>query len=245
MSQNYPIENKVALITGANRGIGKAILESFIAHGAAKVYAAVRNIESVQALVDKYGEKVVPLTVDLSKPETIASAARLATDVEVLVNNAGVYKSGTVLEESVFENWDFHIRVNIFGLIYMAQAFAPILKANGGGAFVQLNSVVSFKSYAGADLYTASKAAAYNVTQSLREHLAEQKTLVLSVHPGPIASDMSSAAGVEAIAEPPSQVGEAIVEALASGEFHVYTDSVSRQIGEAYESFAKTIVEPG
>jgi NAD(P)-dependent dehydrogenase (short-subunit alcohol dehydrogenase family) len=243
MGKNYPIQNKVALVTGANRGIGKAILESFIANGAAKVYAAVRNTASVEALVEKYGEKVVPLTLDLSKPETIAAAARLAGDVEVVVNNAGVYKPGGVLDEEVFEAWNYHTQVNVFGLIHIARAFAPVLKANGGGAFVQLNSVVSFKSFAGADLYAASKAAAYSVTQSLREHLADQDTLVLSVHPGPIATDMGSEAGLDDIAEPPAQVGDAIVEALASGEFHVYTDTLSRQLGGAYHSFAKGVVE--
>lgn len=86
----FDVQGKVALVTGANRGIGKAIVGSLVEHGANKVYAAVRTLESVQALVDSYGEKVVPIHIDLEKPDTITAAAEVAGDVELLVNNAGV-----------------------------------------------------------------------------------------------------------------------------------------------------------
>jgi NAD(P)-dependent dehydrogenase (short-subunit alcohol dehydrogenase family) len=125
----------------------------------------------------------------------------------------------------------------------VARAFAPVLKANGGGVFAQLNSVASFKNFAAFTTYCASKAAAYSVTQALRELLAPQGTLVLSVHPGPIATDMGSAAGFDEIAEPASLVSDAILDAMRDGRFHVFPDTMAKQIGAAYESFARDVIE--
>lgn len=189
----FDIAGKTALVTGANRGIGKAIVESFIANGAAKVYAAARNPDSAKPLVDQFGGKVVPIKLDLSDPQTILDAAKAATDVQVVVNNAGILKPASPLDEHAIQTMLEEIDVNVFGLIRVAQAFAGVLKANGGGAFVQLNSVASLKSFPDFATYCASKAAAYSITQALREKLGEQGTAVLSVHPGPIATDMKQA----------------------------------------------------
>jgi short-subunit dehydrogenase len=125
----------------------------------------------------------------------------------------------------------------------MAQAFAPVLKANGGGVFAQINSVASMKSFSNSATYCASKAAAYSITQALRELLSEQGTFVLSVHPGPIATDMSDAAGLTETAEPPALVADGMIEALKAGDFHVFPDSMAKQIGGAYKSFAENVVE--
>lgn len=239
----YDINNKIVLVTGANRGIGKVLVESFIEHGAAKVYAAVRKLDSVAPLVEKYGDKVVPIQVDLSDPQSITAAAQTATDVQVVVNNAGVLKTSTPLVEEAIASLEFEMSVNVYGLINMAQAFAPVLKANGGGVFAQLNSVVSMKAFSNFATYSASKAAAYSITQSLRELLSEQGTIVLSVHPGPIATDMGDEAGLTAIAEPPTLVAEGIIKALENGDFHVFPDSMAKQIGGAYQSFAENVVE--
>ncbi|NES80267.1 MAG: SDR family oxidoreductase [Moorea sp. SIO2B7] len=239
----YDINNKVILVTGSNRGIGKVILESFIEQGAAKVYAAVRKLESVTPLVDKYGDKVVPLMVDLSNDASIYAAAKIADDVDVVINNAGTFRGGELFAEDIIESLEFHMTVNVYGLLHMAKAFAPVLKANGGGVFGQLNSVVSMKTFPNFPAYCASKAASYSITQSLKEVLGEQGTRVLSIHPGPIATDMGDAAGLTEIAEPPSLVAEAIIEALQSDDFHVFPDSMAKQIGNAYQSFAQNVVE--
>lgn len=239
----YDINHKTILVTGANRGIGKVLVESFIEHGAAKVYAAVRRLESVEPLTEKYGEKVIPLPIDLGNPESIFAAARMAQDVDVVVNNAGILKTSTPLAEEAISSFEEEIKINVYGLIYMAQAFAPVLKANGGGVFAQLNSVVSMKSFASFATYSASKAAAYSITQALREMLKEQGTIVLSVHPGPIATDMGDMAGLTEIAESPILVAEGIIAALKAGNFHVFPDSMAKKIGGAYESFAKNVIE--
>lgn len=237
------IRNKVVLITGANRGIGKVLVETAIDQGAKKVHAAVRRLESAQPLVDQYGDKVAPLQVDLQKPDSTTQAARKADDVEIVINNAGVLRKVNPLADDAIEALEFEIEVNVAGLIRMAQAFAPVLKANGGGAFVQLNSVASMKAFADFATYSASKAASYSITQALRELLGEQETQVVSVHPGPIDTEMAKAAGLAEFAEPPALVAEAVFDALRNGDFHVFPDSMAKQIGEAYRSYAKSIVE--
>lgn len=138
------ITSKTVLVTGANRGIGKVFVDSFIAAGAGKVYAAVRKLEAAQPLIDVHGDKVVPIHLDVSDASSITDAAKVATDVDIVVNNAGVLTANSVLDEGAFEALDFEMAVNVYGLLRMAQAFAPILKSNGGGAFVQLNSVASY-----------------------------------------------------------------------------------------------------
>ncbi len=240
---SFDVNGKTCLVSGANRGIGKVIAETLLKHGASKVYAAVRDTKTAAPLVDAHGDKVVPLELDLSKSETIKAAAQSASDVTLVVNNAGVLKTATALSDEAFDALKFELDVNLFGLLRIAQAFAPVLKANGGGAFVQLNSVVSMKCFPQFTTYCASKAASYSLTQALRALLGEQGTAVHSVHPGPIDTDMGDSAGLSEIAEPPELVGEAIVTALKSGEFHVFPDSMAKQIGEAYGSFAKNIVE--
>jgi NAD(P)-dependent dehydrogenase (short-subunit alcohol dehydrogenase family) len=240
---SFSAQNKVALVTGANRGIGKAIVESLVKAGAAKVYAAVRDPATVQAFASASGGKVIPLKLDLAKADTITAAAQTAQDVQLVINNAGVLKTAGPLAPDAVEALQFEMEVNVYGLLRMAQAFAPKLAANGGGAFVQINSVVSMKTFADFTTYCASKAAAYAVTQGLRENLQPQGTLVVSVHPGPIATDMANDAGLAAIAEPPSLVGEAILASLAAGEFHCYPDSMAKKIGAAYHSFAASVIE--
>jgi NAD(P)-dependent dehydrogenase (short-subunit alcohol dehydrogenase family) len=236
------VENKVVLVTGANRGIGKAIVESFLAAGAAKVYLAVRNVDSAAELVAQYGDQVVPVHVDVTDPASIAAAAVTASDVQIVVNNAGVLTVTGPLDENAIESLNYEMDVNVHGLIRVAQAFAPVLKANGGGAFVQLNSIASIKNFADFTTYSASKAAAYSITQALRDALKEQGTQVVSVHPGPIDTDMGEEAGFKEMAEPPSLVGDAIVAAIENGEFHAFTDTLANMIGDAYHDYAENIV---
>ncbi|WP_404309437.1 SDR family oxidoreductase [Neorhodopirellula lusitana] len=239
----FDIQNKTVLVTGANRGIGKAILEEALQRGAAKVYAAVRNLDSATALVTQHGDRVVPVRLDLDDAASITAAAGTASDVDVVVNNAGVMRTVSALASDAIETLQFEIDANVYGLIRVAQAFAPVLKSNGGGAFVQLNSIASIKTFPQFATYCASKAASYSITQGLRESLKDQGTAVVSVHPGPIKTDMGDAAGFEDVAESPTLVATAIFDAIAEGHFHAWPDSLATQIGGAYESFANNVVE--
>ena len=244
MPNKYDIKNRIALVTGANRGIGKVITETFLQNGAKKVYAAVRNLNTALPLIEKYGEKIEAITIDLEKPATIIAASQQAKDVEVVVNNAGVNTRSTPLDTDAISSLTFEMEINVNGLIRMAQAFAPILKKNGGGVFIQINSVASIKNIVPIATYSASKAAAYSITQALRDLLNEQGTFVMSVHPGPIATDMiATAPGMLEIADSPNKVANGIVTALNNGDFHVFPDKMARQIQEAYQSYANSTIE--
>ncbi len=243
MKTAFDIRDKVALVTGANRGIGKAIVEAFLDHGARKVYMAVRNPDSAAPLVRQYGEKVAPVQVDLARPETIRAMAESASDVQAVVNNAAIFRTCTPLDTDAIDALEEAMKINVFGLVRMAQAFAPVLRRNGGGAFVQINSIASLKCSPNFATHSASKAATYSITQALRELLGQQHTAVLSVHPGLIATDMAATAELAGTADPPSLVAEGIVAALKSGEFHLFPDTLAQRIGNAYRSFSREVIE--
>ena len=237
------IEGKIALVTGANRGIGKEIVIKFLALGAKKVYAAARNLESLKPLKNIYGDRIVPLHIDLNIPETIQAAASTADDVNIVVNNAGMLNVASSLSVNAVEALKEEMEVNVYGLIYMAQAFSPVLKTNGGGAFIQLNSVASIKNFADFSTYSASKAAAYSITQGLRTLFKEQGTQVISVLPGPIDTDMARAAGLTDLVEPAELVADSIIEALENQKFHAYPGSIATDVGKAYADFSTNIIE--
>jgi len=239
---SYSIAKKVALVTGANKGIGKAIVESFIGHGVKKVYLAVRNTETTKDLEEKYGNKVVTIQADVTKPDDITAMAKEASDVEILVSNAGIYLPDMPFEKNADELLKNQLDVNVYGFLRLTTAFARILEDNKG-ALIQLNSVASLKGFSkGFFTYSATKAASYSLTQSLREHFAPKGVQVFSIHPGPIDTDMGAQAGFEGAASP-STVSDAIVAALETGEFHVFPDETAKQIGAAYEGFATNVVE--
>ena len=132
------VQNSIILVTGANRGIGRAMVESFLGAGAAKVYAAARSLETLNPLITEHGDRVVPIHIDLNRPQTIVDAASRANDVQMVVNNAGALQVASPMDGHAVEALEFEMQVNVYGLIRMAQAFAPVLKANGGGVFVQI-----------------------------------------------------------------------------------------------------------
>ena len=237
------ITNTIALVTGANRGIGKAITLGLLEAGAVKVYAAVRNLSSVQEFVDTYGERVVPVTFDLTQDETVAAVAKVAGDVNLVISNAGVIHVSSPLEKDAIKGLQYQMEGNVYPLIRLAQSFGPILKANGGGAFVQMNSLASIKNFLPFTTYSASKAASYSVTQGLREAWAEQGTQVISVVAGPIKTDMADSAGMGEGAPSPSVVAEGIISALRTGAFFVYPDQMAQNVGEIYASFAEQVLQ--
>ena len=159
------IEKTIALVTGANRGVGKAITEALLDAGAVKVYTAVRNLASVDELIERYGDRIVPIEFDLTRPETTVAAAEVANDVNLVVSNAGVLNVSDPLAENAVESLQLQMEGNVYSLIRLAQAFGPVLKANGGGALAQMNSLASLKNFTPFTTYSASKAAAYSVTQ--------------------------------------------------------------------------------
>lgn len=239
---SFTVQTRTALVTGANRGIGKEIVRSLVTHGARRVYAGVRSVEKAEGLIEQFGDAVIrPIAIDYEKPDTIQAAADEATDVELVVSNAGILRTSDPFGPDTLDSLRDELEVNVFGLLRMARAFAPVLKQNGGGALVQLNSVASLRSFPPFATYCASKAASYSLTQAIRDVLKQQGTLVLSVHPGPIGTDMADTAGFED-SDPPSVVAEGIVAALAAGDFHLFPDKMAREMGQAYASFAENVI---
>lgn len=221
------IKDTVALVTGANRGIGKAIVEELIAGGAAKVYAAARTPESLSKIVEDGHGKVVPVTLDVTKPDQIASAAAALSDLQLLVNNAGVAGFQGILSANDDQAARDEMEVNYFGVFYLIRAFAPVLKANRGGAIVNLASIASYVNFPAIGSYSASKAAVHSLTQSVRAELAAQGTEVYGVYPGPVDTDMAEHFPMEKTA--PNAVAQAILAGIWAGEHDIYPDPMALQ----------------
>lgn len=237
-----PIQDKTVLVTGANRGIGKAITEHLLEQGARKVYAAVRKPDSAKPLVQTHGDRVEIIHLDLNAPASIKMAATLAGDVEVVINNAAILENSSPLNEQSVELWQQQSKVNVEGLLHVAQAFAPVLKANGGGAFVQINSSAALRCSARFSIYAATKAAAYLICQGLREEFSQQHTHMVSVHPGPILTDMAIKADIAEDACPPEVVAEGILKALEEKSFLIFPGKTAQKVGEAYAPFAEAYI---
>lgn len=234
------IENKVALVTGANRGIGKSIVEHFLAKGAKKVYLAVRKTASTTGLEKEFGNKVETLRVDVADKASVQAAAKQASDVDIVVNNAGILASAPAIGEETEAALKNELDINLFGLLNVANAFAPILERNQG-ALVQLNSVVSIRNFSAFATYSISKAASYSLTQALRETLTPKGVSVISVHPGPIDTDMGAQAGFEQ-KSPASVVSQSILDALENSEFHAFPDEMAKMFEDGYKSYADNFV---
>ncbi|WP_034262679.1 SDR family oxidoreductase [Actinospica robiniae] len=216
------IKGKSALVTGANRGIGKAFTRGLLDHGAAKVYAAVRDPESVQ------DPDVVPVRLNVTDPVEAAEAAELAHDVAILVNNAGVGGYGTHLLEGDFDAAREAMDVNYFGTWLVARNFAPVLARNGGGALVNMLSVASWVGRPRFPGYAGSKAAQWSLTNSFREGLRDQGTLVVGVHAGFVDTDLSKQ--FEGPKITPQVVVEETMQAIVEGRTEVLADEPARRI---------------
>jgi len=217
------IEGTVALVTGANRGIGKAMVDALLERGAAKVYAAARDTSTVPDV----DARLVPIQLDVTDADRVAAVARDLGDVQLVVNNAGIARSGTALRVKL-DAARAELEVNYLGLIATTQAFAPVLAANGGGAFVNVLSVASWVGSPFLSSYGASKAAAWNFTNAARVELKQQGTQVVGVHVGFVDTDLTAALDVDKIA--PATVATTALDAVEAGEPEAIVDDVSRQV---------------
>src|SRR6266516_5409074 len=171
------IQDSTVLVTGANRGIGKAFADELLDRGAAKVYAAVRDVSTVT------DPRLVPIQLDVTKPDRVAAVARELDDVDVVVNNAGVLHVGIPLSASL-DVARLELETNYLSLVSMTRAFAPVLERNGGGAFVNVLSVFSWVATPLLSTYSASKAAAWSFTNAARIELWRHGIEVVGVHAG-------------------------------------------------------------
>src|SRR5579863_704386 len=182
------IENSITLVTGANRGLGKAYTDALLAAGAAKVYAGARDPASV-AITDK---RLVPVKLDVTQDQDVHAAAESCPDVNLLINNAGIMLASPMLADGSEAALRAEMEVNVFGMLRMVRAFAPVLAKNGGGAIANMLSVVSWFTYPFNATYCASKHAALALTEGVRIQLKSQGTQVVAVYAGFIETDMAS-----------------------------------------------------
>lgn len=216
------LASAVVFVTGANRGLGHALVEAFGQAGAARVYAGARDPATVTA------PGAIPVALDITSPDTIAQAARAYGDVNVIVNNAGIARRTFSLKADTLPDMRDEMETNYWGPLLMAQAFAPVLARNGGGALVNILSVLSWLSLPGTAGYSASKAAMWSMTNGLRNDLAAQGTQVIGLHVGYMDTDMT--AGVDAPKASPAEVARQVVQALASGRREILADALSQQV---------------
>jgi len=220
------LENKTLFVSGANRGIGKAIVEALLKQQVKKIYAAAREIKDLP----KFGDaRVVPVTLDITSQAQIKKAAGLAADVDVLINNAGALSpAGVVTGDPEMLMRD--MQVNYFGTLNMVHSFAPIIEKNGGGAIANVISVVGLAAMAGIGGYSASKAALFSATQAMRAELKAKGISVHGIFPGPIDTDM--ARGFEIQKASPESTADNIVKGILTGREDIFPDPMSAQVGE-------------
>ncbi|WP_298355628.1 SDR family oxidoreductase [Rhodoblastus sp.] len=216
------VEGSTALVTGANRGLGLSFAKALLALGAKKVYAAARNPENVAL------KGVTALKLDVTSDEDAVEAARVASDVDLLINNAGIALPGAFLAEDAMDAARRQFEVNFFGPLRLARAFAPILACNGGGAIVNVLSVASWMNGPMLATYGASKSAAWALTNGLRIELAGQGTQLVGLHAGFIDTDLTR--GIDAPKSAAEDIVRATLAALERGDGQVLADDVSRLV---------------
>lgn len=233
------IEGKTVLVTGANRGIGRSFVEALLERGAEKIYATARNTDALSDLVAAGNGRVVPVKLDVTQADQIDVVGKAYTDVELLINNAGMAGFAGIIDADTLEAARSEMEVNYFGTFNMTRAFAPVLKENGGGAIINIASIASHVNFPVLGSYSASKAAVHSLTQGVRGELAAQGTFVAGVYPGPVDTDM--AAGVPMDKTAPAAVVKSVLDGLEAGEEDIYPDPAAVEMYSGFRGDPKAL----
>ena len=214
------IDNATVLVTGANRGLGLAFTRELLARGARKVYAGAREPSTITL------PGVEAIRLDVTKPNEVAAAAKRAGDVTLVINNAGVGHFGGFLAADSEEVTRRQFETNFFGMLRVSRAFAPVLAKNGGGALLNVLSIVSWINGGQLAAYAASKSAAWSLTNALRHELAAQKTQVLALHMAFVDTDLVR--GIDGPKTSPDEIVKRALDALEAGLDEVLADERTR-----------------
>ena len=227
------ITTQTALVTGANRGLGRYFVSELLNRGVAKVYATSRRPEP------STDPRVVSLPLDVTDEQAVDDLARVAPDVTLLINNAGVATLSSFLGGDLADARQ-EMEVNYWGSLHTIRAFSPILTANGGGAILNVLSQSAFRAFGFADTYGAAKAAAWQLTNGVRLELADRGTQVTGLAMALVDTEMSAWAKEEGwpLADP-AEIVRAGLDGLEAGALEVYGDEITRQwrarLGESVE----------
>jgi NAD(P)-dependent dehydrogenase (short-subunit alcohol dehydrogenase family) len=234
MPEGLTLTGRVALVTGANRGIGRALVDALLKRAVRKVYAAARKPESLDELVTRSEGRVVPLRLDITHDADVENATLEAGDVDLLFNNAAVLnKAFTGFDDAAWlDAGRQEYETNVLGSLRVTQAFAPVLGRNGGGAIVNVSSVAGLVGMPPFLTYSSTKAALHSLTQSTRQALRAQGTYVAGVYPGPVDTDMATQLTLDKVS--PQSVAQAILDGLERGVEEIYPDPFAIEYGAAY-----------
>lgn len=216
------IQNATVLVSGANRGLGAEFARQALARGAKKVYGAARDPATVLL------EGVVPVRLDVTDAAAVAALAEQLDDVDLVINNAGVANTGSLLGAESAESLRRMLETNVFGILNMSQGFAPVLQKRGGGAFVNMLSLASWKSNPALAAYAVTKAAAWSLTNGVRDALRAQGPQVLGVHVGLIDTDLTRGFDLPKLST--ATVVERTFAALEAGDSEVLVDELTRAV---------------
>jgi NAD(P)-dependent dehydrogenase (short-subunit alcohol dehydrogenase family) len=233
------IEGAIALVSGANRGIGRCYVEALVARGAAKIYAGARDPSRLADLAAAHRGKVVAIKLDITDEADIAAAADRCHDVTLLINNAGINNQAGFIAAQDLAAARAEMETNYFGPLTMCRAFAPILKANGGGAIVNMLSIVARVNLPMYGSLSASKAAALSLTQGVRGELAKQGTLVVAVMPGAVDTEMERNFPPPKL--PPADAARAALDAVEQGIEEVYPGDMATGMSQGLAADPKAV----
>lgn len=233
------IQGSVALVSGANRGIGRAFVEALLARGAAKIYAGARRPERLADLVERGKGTVVPIRLDITQAADIAAAAGQCRDVTLLVNNAGINLQAGLIAAKDLTAARAEIETNYFGPLAMCRAFAPVLADNGGGAIINMLSILARVNLPMYGSLCASKAAALSLTQGVRAELASQGTRVVAVMPGAVDTDMARDFPPPKL--PPSDAARAALDGVEQGLEEVYPGEMASGMSQGLAADPKAV----
>lgn len=224
------LNGKTVLVTGANRGIGLAIVNSLLNKGVAKIYAGARDVTKLPDFAD---DRVVALELDITKGEQVDAAAEDAADVDLLINNAGVASFSSILEgprDMVVRD----MNTNYYGTLDMVRAFVPVLETNKDAAIVNIVTIAAFANFPIIGGYSASKSALFSLSQGIRIELASRGIAVHTVNPGPIDTELAKEFPIDKADT--KVTAENILTALEDGEADIFPDEVGRQMFATWQN---------
>ena len=230
------IRDSTALVTGANRGIGRALVQALVDRGASKVYAGARDPESLRSLVESPNGRIIGLQLDVTNSDQITSASKIAHDVDLLINNAGVALGGWLGDPFLQSNARREMEVNYFGPLNLLEQFSEAL-IRLGGSVVNVSSVAGLTNFPIFATYSASKAAVHSLTQATRMLLGPSGVSVFGVYPGPVDTDLAKEIPMEKAS--PASVAERILDGLEDGTEDIFTDTFAAEFASVFQTSPK------